>query len=69
MRLKLLAAAGMAAALSVGAAQAGPIALNLTGDTANLTTYSYMYNGSLYETGRLALEGFTTFTINDGDTL
>jgi hypothetical protein len=64
----LAAAATMSAALSATSAQAAHYVFNLTGDTSNLTTSSFNSGGSLYETGELALEGFTPITLVDGDT-
>lgn len=64
---------GAAAALALGAvfaasgAQAATHVLNLTGSANNVSTSSFMFGDTLYETGALELTGFTPFQLADGD--
>ncbi len=64
---------GAAAALALGAvfaasgAQAATHVLNLTGSATNVSTSSFMFGDTLYETGALELTGFTPFQLADGD--
>jgi PEP-CTERM motif len=64
---------GAVAALALGAvfaasgAQAATHVLNLTGSANNVTTSSFMFGNTLYETGALELTGFTPFQLADGD--
>ena len=60
---------GAVAALALGAvfatsgAQAATHVLNLTGSANDITTNSFTFDGSLYETGVLELTGFTPFQL------
>jgi hypothetical protein len=72
LRLRTAALAATLAGLALfagGNAQAANWVLNLTGDANNTTTDSFTFGGVTYETGQLALEGFTPFTLADGDTV
>lgn len=62
------ALAGLAmSALVAGGAQAATHVLNLTGSANNITTSSFMFDNTFYETGALELSGFTPFELADGD--
>lgn len=65
---RFLAALALSAAIATPAAASTHFVFNLTADTANLTTNSFMSGATFFETGQLVLEGFTPITLNDGDT-
>ena len=66
------ALAGVAAGamlFAAGSAGAANYVLNLTGSFLNLQTNSFTAFGRQYDTGVLALSGFTPFELADGDTV
>ncbi|MDZ4374250.1 MAG: PEPxxWA-CTERM sorting domain-containing protein [Phenylobacterium sp.] len=68
MRRVLAGVAAMAAILAAPTAQAAHYVFNLTGNADDTITDSFSAGGTDYDTGTLALTGFTPFLLEDGDT-
>jgi len=66
---RLLAGVALSALFFASSASAADYVLNLTGDISNLTTNAFTSGGTFYETGDLALAGFSPFVLSDGDTI
>lgn len=66
---RILAGLVLSAAFAASGAQAANHVLNLSGSALDMTTNSFVFNGVTYDTGELALTGFTPFTLEDGDTV
>lgn len=69
MKKYLLGAAFCALLAAPTVGQAATHTLNLTGDISNLTTNSFQFGTTFYETGALDLSGFRPFVMQDGDTV
>lgn len=65
----ILAGVALSALLFASGANAANYTLDLTGDFGGLITNSFVSGGTLYETGVLALSGFTPFILQNGDTV
>lgn len=66
---RLLAGVALGAALFACQANAANHVLNLTADFGDLSTSHFVFGGTAYDTGVLALSGFDPFTFEDGDTV
>ncbi|MBU1377118.1 MAG: PEPxxWA-CTERM sorting domain-containing protein [Alphaproteobacteria bacterium] len=66
---RLLAGVAFGALLFASSANATTHILTLTGDMSAFSSDSFVFDGRLYETGVLALSGFTPFILEDGDTV
>ena len=66
---RVLAGLALSLAFAATSAQADTHTLNLTGNALDTLTNSFTIGLDTYDTGVLALSGFTPFTLADGDTL
>jgi hypothetical protein len=66
---RMLAGVALSALFFASSASAADHVLDLTGDISNLTTNAFTSGGTFYQTGELALGGFSPFVLDDGDTI
>lgn len=66
---RLLAGVALSALFFASGANAADYVLDLSGDMANFTPGSFLFEGAFYETGVLELTGFAPFMLADGDTI
>jgi hypothetical protein len=66
---RILAGVALGAALFASQANAANHVLTLSGSAYDVSTSSFTFGGVDYDTGVLALSGFTPFTLEDGDTV